>query len=44
MMDEMESLLAREMAKEIDKHVLRGLGFEPDRNKRRINKIKKIFS
>ena len=32
-----------QLAKEIDREILRGLGLEPDRNKRRKNSINKIF-
>lgn len=41
--DELSKMLSEEMAKEIDKDILRGLGIEPDRNKRRKNSIKKIY-
>jgi hypothetical protein len=41
--DEMSKILSEQLAKEIDKDILRSLGLEPDRNKRRINSIKKIY-
>jgi hypothetical protein len=31
------------LAKEIDRKILRNLGLEPDRNKRRKNSINKIY-
>lgn len=40
---ELESILSNEIAKEIDKDILRNLGLEPDRWKRRKNSINKIF-
>ena len=41
--DKMLKILSEELAKEIDKDILRKLGFEPDRRIRRSNKIKKIL-
>ena len=41
--DELSKMFSKELAKEIDKNILRSLGFEPDRNKRRKNSIKKIY-
>ena len=41
--DELTKILSEQLAKEIDKDILRGLGIEPDRNKRRKNSIKKLF-
>jgi hypothetical protein len=41
--DQLQSMLSAEIAKSIDKDILRGLGLEPDRNKRRKNSINKIF-
>jgi hypothetical protein len=41
--DEMSKILSEQLAKGIDKDILRSLGLEPDRNKRRINSIKKIY-
>lgn len=41
--DEMTKMLSEELAKEIDKDILRDLGIEPDRNKRRKNTINNIF-
>jgi hypothetical protein len=36
-------ILVEHLAREIDKDILRSLGIEPDRNKRRKNSINKIF-
>ena len=41
--DQLSAMLSDEIAKSIDKDILRGLGLEPDRNKRRKNSINKIF-
>jgi|DEB19_MinimDraft_2_1074335.scaffolds.fasta_scaffold30206_2 hypothetical protein len=41
--DELTRILSEELAKEIDMNILRGLGYEPIRNKRRMNKINNIF-
>ncbi len=41
--DKLTSMLSEELAKEIDKSILSGLGIEPDRYKRRKNSINKIF-
>jgi len=41
--DELTSLLSDQIAREIDRDILKSLGLEPDRNKRRINSINKIF-
>ncbi len=41
--DELSKMLSEELAKEIDKDILRSLGIEPDRRIRRRNKIKKIL-
>jgi hypothetical protein len=41
--DQLQSMLSAEIAKGIDRDILRGLGLEPDRNKRRKNSINKIF-
>lgn len=40
---ELTKILSEQIAKEIDRDILRSLGVEPDRNKRRINSINKIF-
>lgn len=40
---ELTKILSEQIAKEIDRDILRGLGLEPDRNKRRINSINKIY-
>lgn len=40
---ELTKILSEQIAKEIDRDILRYLGVEPDRNKRRINSINKIF-
>jgi len=42
--DEMTKMLSEELAREIDKKILKSLGIEPDKNKRRKNKIEKIFN
>ena len=42
--DEMTKILSEELAKEIDREILRALGVEPDRNKRRKKSIQKIFN
>ena len=41
--DELTRILSEELAKEIDMNILRGLGYEPIRNKRRMKKINNIF-
>jgi len=41
--DQLSSMLSYEIAKSLDKEILRTLGLEPDRNKRRKNSINKIF-
>ena len=41
--DQLSAMLSNEIAKEIDKEILKSLGLEPDRNKRRKNSINKIF-
>lgn len=41
--DQLSAMLSDEIAKSIDKEILRSLGLEPDRNKRRKNSINKIF-
>jgi len=41
--DQLQSMLSDEIAKSIDKEILKSLGLEPDRNKRRMNSINKIF-
>ena len=41
--DKLSSMLSDEIAKSIDRDILRSLGLEPDRNKRRKNSINKIF-
>jgi predicted HAD superfamily phosphohydrolase YqeG len=40
---ELTKILSEQIAKEIDRDILRGLGIEPDRNKRRKKSINKIF-
>ena len=40
---ELTAMLSEELANQIDKEILRSLGVEPDKNKRRKNKIDKIF-
>jgi hypothetical protein len=41
--DQLSAMLSDEIAKSIDKDILKSLGLEPDRNKRRKNSINKIF-
>jgi len=41
--DKLTKLLSEELAKEIDKEILRGLGLEPEKNKKRVNSINKIY-
>jgi hypothetical protein len=41
--DELTSLLSDQIAREIDRDILKSLGIEPDRNKRRMNSINNIF-
>lgn len=41
--DEMTRKLSEELSKSIDRDILKSMGFEPDRNKRRKNSINKIF-
>ena len=40
---ELTKILSEQIAKEMDRDILRSLGFEPDRNKRRKKSINKIF-
>ena len=40
---DLTKILSEQIAKEIDRDILRGLGIEPDRNKRRKNSINKIY-
>ena len=40
---DLTKILSEQIAKEIDRDILRGLGIEPDRNKRRKKSINKIF-
>jgi hypothetical protein len=42
--DQLSAILSEQIAKEIDKDILRGLGYEPELNRRRMNKINKIKS
>jgi hypothetical protein len=39
----LQSMMSVEISRGIDKDILKKLGWEPDRNKRRINSINKIF-
>lgn len=41
---ELTRILTEELAKSIDKQILRGLGIETEKNSIRKNKINKIFS
>lgn len=38
------SMLSEELAKSIDKEIIRGLGFEPELNKRRKKKISDLLN
>ena len=40
---ELTALFSEHIAKSIDREILRYIGIEPDRNKRRKNSINKIF-
>ena len=40
--DELLSILSEELAKSIDREILRSLGFETDKKKRRIKRIDKL--
>ena len=40
---ELTKVLSEQIAKEIDRDILRGLGLEPDRNERRKKSINKIY-
>jgi hypothetical protein len=42
--DELTKILSEQLAKEIDREILKSMGFELDRNKRRKNSINKIFN
>ena len=41
--DEVSKMLSEQIAKEIDRDILKSLGLETDRNRRRINSINKIY-
>lgn len=41
--NELLSALSEELAKSIDREILKGLGIEPDRNRRRMNSVEKIL-
>jgi len=41
---ELTKILSEELTKSIDRDILMSLGIEPDKNKRRKNKINKIFN
>ena len=41
--DELTKMLSEQWQKEIDRNILKSLGLEPDRNKRRKNSINKIY-
>jgi len=43
LVDQLSAMLSNEIAKEIDREILKSLGLEPDKNKRRMNSINKIF-
>lgn len=40
---ELTKVLSEQIAKEIDRNILRSLGIEPDRNERRKKSINKIY-
>jgi hypothetical protein len=40
---ELTKILSEQIAKEIDREIIRNLGLEPDRNKRRKKSINKIY-
>jgi hypothetical protein len=40
---ELTKILSEQIAKEIDREIIRNLGLEPDRNKRRQKSINKIY-
>jgi len=41
---QLTSMLSEELAKSIDREILRSMGFELDKWKRRMNKINKIYN
>jgi hypothetical protein len=41
--DQLSAMLSEELAKNIDMDILRGLGYEPDKFKRRKKKIENIL-
>jgi hypothetical protein len=41
--EQLQSMMSVEISRGIDKDILKKLGWEPDRNKRRINSLNKIF-
>lgn len=41
--EQLTKMLTDELTKSIDRDILKSLGLEPDRNKRRKNSINKIF-
>jgi hypothetical protein len=42
--DELTKILSEQLSKEIDREILKSIGIEPDRNKRRKKSIRKIFN
>jgi len=42
--DQLTSMLSEELAKSIDREILKSLGLEPDKWIRRMNKIDKIYN
>ena len=42
--EQLTNMLSEQIAREIDRDILRSLGLEPDRNKRRKVSINKIFN
>jgi hypothetical protein len=41
--EQLTKMLSEQWQKEIDRNILKSLGLEPDRNKRRKNSINKIY-
>ena len=41
--EQLQSMMSAEISRGINKDILKKLGWEPDRNKRRMNSINKIF-
>jgi hypothetical protein len=41
--EQLQSMMSAEISRGINKDIIKKLGWEPDRNKRRMNSINKIF-